>query len=218
MGIIQMWWQISEINRTSLMNIVLDSLKEAIKVTEDELSDGEQDIINPLEIFKNSSDQLLFDIVSFGLSVGDKVLINQPRGFFIDFLEDAAFSVLYARRGTKGIKCLTNLPLEINPYKYMEPVNLVSQDNGIKLFFGAFEPRRPLFLIKKGEKLEISLPGSKETIFVNSQEYAREVEKYVLLGVREVEKIIHDFNILDGLRTKLQWIKAILKYSTGVGL
>ncbi len=220
MGIVQIWWQIQEVKGDSLMNIVLDSLKDTIKVIEDELSDGEQYIMDPLEVFKNSSDQLLFDMVSFGLSVGNKVLINQPRGFFIDFLEDAAFSVLYARRGMKGIECLISLPLEINPYKYVEPANLklVSHDNGIKLFFGTFEPRKSLFLIKKGEELGISLSGSTEIIFVNSQEYAQEVEKYTLSGIRDVEKIINDLSILEGLRTKLQWIKVMLKYSTGAGL
>ncbi|NPB03079.1 MAG: hypothetical protein GXO39_01505 [Thermotogae bacterium] len=208
-----MWWKIAKADKNSLIDTVLESLKEAIKVTEDELCSGEQDIMDPLEIFENSGDQLLFDMVSFGLSIGNKVLINQPRGFFIDFLKDAAFSVLYARTGMVGIESLAMLPLEINPYKDRELVKLISYNGGIKLFFGTSEPREALLLTKKGEKLEIMLSSSKDVIFVNPREYAQEVEKYTLSGVRDLEKIVSNLNPLKVLRPRLQWIKAILKHS-----
>ncbi|MCD6373407.1 MAG: hypothetical protein J7L37_07685 [Thermococcus sp.] len=213
MSIVRIWWNIPKIEKNILMSAAVYLLKEAIEVTEDELNTGEQNVMDPFELFRNSLDQLLFDTVSFGLSVGNKVLIDQPRGFFVDFLEDAAFSVLYSRGGMVAVESLAGLPIEINPYRGGEVVRLISYNGGIKLFFGTSEPRKALFLTKKGEKLEIMLSGSKNVISVDSMEYAREVEKYTLLGVREIEKIISGFSILEGLRTKLQWIKTLLKYS-----
>ncbi|MBO8174869.1 MAG: hypothetical protein H0Z18_06380 [Thermococcus sp.] len=195
-----------------LREAVLSSLSDTMETYSESVEEGDEENFN--ELLKDIISRAFeYDMVRYGLKIGDIELIAPAIGNLIDFFEDVAWSILYARKGRKGILDLSNLPLEVNPLRGMDLERSLFYTDSLKLLFGTFEPIRTLLFHKRGDILEITSLDKMLKINVNAGEYADVLEKDILRAVRDVERIVEMFSPLKSLRPRIQWIKAVIKYS-----
>ncbi|USS40966.1 hypothetical protein NF865_01735 [Thermococcus aggregans] len=207
---VHLWYTLP--TKDYLKDAVLSSLSDTMETYTESVEEGDEEDFN--ELLKGIISRAFeYNMIRYGLKIGDIELIAPAIGNLIDFLEDVALSILYARKGREGILDLSNLPLEVNPLRGMNLERSLFYTESLKLLFGTFDPIRTLFFHKGGDILEITSLDRRLKINIDAGEYADVLEKDILRAVRDVERILEMFSPLKLLRPRIQWIKAIIKYS-----
>jgi len=151
------------------------------------------------------------------LIIKGQELIAPAVGNLIDFFEDIALSILYARKGKRGLLELSNFPLEINPLRDVNLDRVLFYNDSLKLLFGTFDPIKTIFLSRTGDILKIKSPENRVIVYIGAEEYARGIEDDLVRGVSAVEEILKTFTPLRVLYPRIQWIKVIMKYASEMG-
>ncbi|ASJ15709.1 hypothetical protein A3L04_00765 [Thermococcus chitonophagus] len=95
-----------------LKEAVLSSLSDTVGTYTESIEEEDEEDFN--ELLKGIVMRAFEHSVKYGLAVNGKELIAPACGNLIDFFEDVALSIVYARGGKHAVTELMSLPVEIN--------------------------------------------------------------------------------------------------------
>ena len=114
---------------------VLSSISDAFETYNESLEEGDEEDFN--ELLKGIIGRAFEYGARYGLTIDGQELIAPAIGNLIDFFEDIALSMLYARKGKRGVLELSNFPLEINPLRDVDLDRLLFYDDSLKKHQGS---------------------------------------------------------------------------------